>query len=445
MSDHCRCFGGGGCCGCQAAGVDTRGWQLCPGLLSIMHHSKRTLQVQGKEGRIGHSLRKKMEKQLNRSNPRIYMLKKQEWFKANHFWVFRISRPETMIQLLDALGDTSARTIQHENAAAYHRAALQQKQRAAWPPAEMVASYSALATDAMNLFQLEEALDWVRQAEALPLPNVALAILYQQEARLLECKDDYISALHVFEHSLKLQDSNGVPEVLQHMDYLKQVLVSHDVPSEVAGAIQSRISQMSNDLIRKGVAGEGQFPKRYVSGLRPGKPWQSFKESAWMEKADVATRAATAELLEEYYALKEAGKMSREQECIHSHRGGQWSRFEINALNWHSTDSAGIRCAVESPRACALFRKLSGFGMPLIRAGYSAVSAGAWLKPHHGTTNAQLKWHLGLLGFSWKNVPFGLVFWGPEELLIQLLNFIRAAGMRRFERSIPFFLSDLVY
>lgn len=37
-------------------------------------------------------------------------------------------------------------------------------------------------------------------------------------------------------------------------------------------------------------------------------------------------------------------------------------------------------------------------GMPLIRAGYSALAPGAWLKPHYGTTNAQLKWHLGQLG-----------------------------------------------
>ena len=301
-----------------------------------------------------------------------------------------LDRPETLIELLDALGDAHARITQHQNAAAYHRAALQQKQLDTWPPVKMVASYAALATDAANLVQLDEALDWVRQAQALALPKAGLAILYQQEARILECKDDYISALHVFEHSLKLQDANvDVPQVLQHMDFLKQVLVSsQDMPTEVASAIRSRVKDMAKGLIRN------------VPRLR-SKPWHTLEEApgvpSWMEQAYAATRAAKTELLEEYQALKDAGKMIREQECIHSHRGGQWSRFEINA-RWHSTDSGGIRCAVESPRACSLFRKLQRMGMPLIRAGYSSVSAGAWLKPHYGTTNAQLKWHLGLPG-----------------------------------------------
>lgn len=328
-----------------------------------------------------------------------------------------VSRPETLIALLDALGDSSVRTVQHENAAAYHRAALQQKQNAAWPLTEIVASFAALATDAMNLFHLEEALDWVRQAQALPLPGSALAILYQQEARILECKDDFISALHVFEHSLKLLQQDAKPleaaQILRHMDFLKQVLVSDDVPAVVAKSIRSRLEGMSKDLIMKGYGGEGQFPKRYVPSLR-SKPWHVLHGCSsndnmenmvsqdgrvwprWMKRACVALKAAKAELLKEYEILKEAGKMTREQECIHSHHGGQWSRFEINAL-WHSTDTGGIRCAVESPRACALFQKLQGFGMPLIRASYSSVLPGAWLKPHYGTTNAQLKWHLGFL------------------------------------------------
>lgn len=326
------------------------------------------------------------------------------------------SRPETLTRLLDALGDAYARLTQHENAAAYHLAALQQKQLAREAPTEMVTSYSALATDAMNLFQLEEALDWIRQAQALPLPKPALAILYQQEAQILECNDDYISALHVFEHSLKLIEHDKglkVPQVLQHMGFLKQVLVnSHDMPRGVVSAIQSRIRGLSEDLIVKGYGGEGQFPKRYVSGLS-SRPWHNFPESeesslftrpSWIQRAYEATLAGTAELLDEYQGLKEAGKMTREQECIHSHHGGHWSRFEINAL-WHTEtpfDAGGIRCAVESPRACALFRKLQDLGMPLIRAGYSSVSAGAWLKPHYGTTNAQLKWHLGWLGYAIK-------------------------------------------
>ena len=32
----------------------------------------------------------------------------------------------------------------------------------------------------------------------------------------------------------------------------------------------------------------------------------------------------------------------------------------------------------------------------MLRAGFSVVEPGAWLRPHFGTTNAQLKLHLGL-------------------------------------------------
>ena len=33
----------------------------------------------------------------------------------------------------------------------------------------------------------------------------------------------------------------------------------------------------------------------------------------------------------------------------------------------------------------------------MLRAGYSAVEAGAWLRPHFGMSNGQLKFHLGLV------------------------------------------------
>jgi hypothetical protein len=35
---------------------------------------------------------------------------------------------------------------------------------------------------------------------------------------------------------------------------------------------------------------------------------------------------------------------------------------------------------------------------PVLRAGYSALGAGGWIRPHFGASNAVLKIHLGLLG-----------------------------------------------
>ncbi|CAK9031812.1 unnamed protein product [Durusdinium trenchii] len=306
-------------------------------------------------------------------------------------------RPRTKIELLDALGDAHGAATHYEKAALFHERALQQKHEAGFPPSEIVTSYSAVATDATNLFHFEEALSWIRQGQGLALPKAALAILYQQESGILECQDDFISALHVFEHSLKLQEKS-VADALRHLDLLKQVL-HEEMPPSVASAMRGRVAEIEEELIRLGYGKKGQFPKRYVPGLGVGRPWRSFPtetvSASWMLPASQALRAAVPELLLEYLELKEAGQMYREKECIHSHRGGRWSRFEVNAF-WHASDSGGIRCAVESPRACALFQELQALGMPLIRAGYSALAPGAWLKPHYGTTNAQLKWHLGL-------------------------------------------------
>eukprot|EP00039_Didymoeca_costata_P015307 m.258344 g.258344 ORF g.258344 m.258344 type:complete len:132 (+) comp16192_c0_seq44:1336-1731(+) len=54
-------------------------------------------------------------------------------------------------------------------------------------------------------------------------------------------------------------------------------------------------------------------------------------------------------------------------------------------------------CAVEAPAACSLFAKLNNTGLRPIRAGYSALEPNAWIRPHFGMTNMQLKFHLGLI------------------------------------------------
>jgi len=62
---------------------------------------------------------------------------------------------------------------------------------------------------------------------------------------------------------------------------------------------------------------------------------------------------------------------------------------------WIPKDTSG--CSISTPVACRIFSKLKDLGLPVIRAGYSAIAPGAWLRPHFGMTNAQLKFHLGLI------------------------------------------------
>lgn len=55
------------------------------------------------------------------------------------------------------------------------------------------------------------------------------------------------------------------------------------------------------------------------------------------------------------------------------------------------------RSSQDSPVACRLLADLRDTAAaPILRAGYSAVDAHAWIRPHFGATNAALKIHLGL-------------------------------------------------
>ena len=121
------------------------------------------------------------------------------------------ARLKSKIEILELLGDLYAKGNDYEKAYHYHEAVLQQKQldSGSWTATDLVTSYSALATDATNLFRFEDALTWIRQAQTEALPAAPLAILYQQESSILECQDDFISALHVFEHSLKLAETKS--------------------------------------------------------------------------------------------------------------------------------------------------------------------------------------------------------------------------------------------
>ena len=70
--------------------------------------------------------------------------------------------------------------------------------------------------------------------------------------------------------------------------------------------------------------------------------------------------------------------------------------------------SAFLQEPSATPVACRLLAALrgkeGGVAAPLLRGGYSAVAAKGRLRPHFGTSNAQLKWHLGPLDSSEQSV-----------------------------------------
>jgi hypothetical protein len=70
-------------------------------------------------------------------------------------------------------------------------------------------------------------------------------------------------------------------------------------------------------------------------------------------------------------------------------------RYESTAYWRPLNEETG--CSRDTPTACAVTQALRQVGLPVFRAGYSSLEPHAWLKPHFGMTNGQLKLHLGLI------------------------------------------------
>jgi tetratricopeptide (TPR) repeat protein len=316
--------------------------------------------------------------------------------------------------LHEELGDTRAQAKRFDGALAAHREALalrQALQRAgSLRAADLVGTHAQLATDLKQLFRFDEALGALAEAKRAggeALPPLATAILLRLQASVHECAGDYIVALQTMEQSLKISppasDRAGLDVRRVHLDLLRRVLqTSESMPAGVRRAMSSFAETQTAALLRAGAwQSAHQLPQHYVRGLHA---------SAWHSLARYPAVARLAQLLEapatlaalraEYAGLRAAGALQRERECIHGvgQRQGEWLRFELTG-NWQPLDSRG--CASDTaPRSCELLRQLRSLGtegsVPVIRAGFSMLEAGAWLKPHFGMTNGQLKLHLGL-------------------------------------------------
>ena len=172
-----------------------------------------------------------------------------------------------------------------------------------------------------------------------------------------------------------------------------------------------------------------QLPRDYQSGLR-ARAWWSLEGEGVLRVRDAPTKLlltlqnARQGLVEEYNKLAIAGKVSPERECIHGRPAagfGEWMQYDFLGGAAAARQRAGSPTTVllgrpqcergVAPAGCAaaaaaetLLRDggwgaVGGFSSrePLVlRAGYSAVEPGAWIRPHFGETNAQLKLHFGL-------------------------------------------------
>eukprot|EP00055_Hartaetosiga_balthica_P007683 m.26811 g.26811 ORF g.26811 m.26811 type:complete len:635 (-) comp5890_c0_seq1:81-1985(-) len=263
---------------------------------------------------------------------------------------------------------------------------------------ERMLQQTSLATDLYYDHKYDEALETITDTLEEyddDFPTDAKRMLLFLQAQAYECKGDLITSLHFVETASSVDSSPPpIQLMLFHYDLLLRVKENEDVPENIAQTISHRLHHIGSILLRVGPWTDFiQLPAHYVPGLL-ALPWHEFRRHTDLAKFEVLLEMHHKSLAAELEDLIRNKLLSAERECIHEIQGGNWFRYEIHGY-WHPLDER-TNCSIETPTACAVVESMKAAGLRVIRAGYSAVDAHTVLKPHFGSTNAQLKFHLGL-------------------------------------------------
>ena len=259
--------------------------------------------------------------------------------------------------------------------------------------------------------------------------NAMASVLMRIEASLLDCAGESLEALKVYAKAQQVAGADPMtassPTILRHLDMLNRALASEQLAvstsSSAAAAdktgsdkeaaatnkklrklFTTQAAKLKAEVLRRGPWTHPQhLPHSYIRGLE-ARPWHEpsqYPASAGLQQVMDLLSSKTEDLVAEYRSLKAAGLLLPEAECIHDAAKGNWHTFMVNGVWNRDKDANG--CSIHTPVACGILQaapslpSVSGF-RPL-RAGYSAVGGRAHLFPHYGITNAQLKFHLGLI------------------------------------------------
>ena len=330
---------------------------------------------------------------------------------------------QALAAALEALADSQGTLRQHAAAAESRARALSARLQAAGgslPAAELVMAYALAAKDLKGARAYGAALGALGRARAAGeraggLGPAVEASLLSMESELRDCTGEAGAALAALEQAAALR--GGAPpspeEQLNHLDLLRKALAAEDPPAPrgVAAALARRAAALEAALLARGPWQHAQqLPRTFTPGLRSA-PWHEHSGAgarwpALTAPAAAALAAAAPALRAEFGELARAGLLLEETECVHtggynsssgsgSGSGGAWRWAATNGF-WQPRDAAG--CATSMPAACALLAELAR-ALPrlrVLRAGYSAISGHAHLRPHCGWSNQQLKMHLGL-------------------------------------------------
>ena len=278
--------------------------------------------------------------------------------------------------------------------------------------ADLVEAWARTAAALRDAREYSSALRAVAAARAAAsgAGGAATAVLLRLQASVSACSGDSSGALAAVDAAAVARAEAGLPPLAGPADALEQIDLLRRTAANEANYSAAIALARAADSVVAGFIARGpwlrgdQLPLRYVAGLA-ARPWHSVGAHfpALRAVADALEAAAPA-LRVEWAALRAADEASRvaaaprllldEPECLHNASAGSWTYHTVNAP-WHEQDGDG--CSTATPAACALWATVRALGtVRLLRAGYSALSAGARIEPHFGTTNAQLKFHLGV-------------------------------------------------
>lgn len=233
------------------------------------------------------------------------------------------------------------------------------------------------------------------------------AVLLFMDAALLDCMGEGAAALVAYDEGLSVRGGpmRSASEAIALLEHLWHAASGPPRPKNKTyrEKIYTRQRSVSAALVRTGPWDRvDQLPLNYEPNLAAA-PWHAFDgpHSLWSHvTAPVAAllAAAAPALRAEFLTLKASGSLLEENECIHTGGGvgANWRWFATNGF-WTLRDIDG--CALATPAACALLRSVTTVSPTLrvLRSGYSSIDGKVTLRPHCGRTNAQLKFHLGLI------------------------------------------------
>lgn len=353
---------------------------------------------------------------------------------------------DAALETADALADALNIVKLHADALSVRQKALDLRLRNGKPPHAMMLTYVALVDTAVLAQRYDEARRYLKKVKQMQVSRQepAATALKRVESSLSDCVGDVASGVDAYAGSLGLSAGPaglvGHPlrlttdaDVTAYLGYVKllwrrraelddeqavaAVVAAGDVRTRVrralvtAANVDAELRAASALLLATGKWADAmQLPRSWTPGLT-SRPWHAVAPAAGggggagsyagyphLRPVQQALRHAHANLTAEFRRLQSSGLLLSETECIHSAPASNWTYFTVNGHWLRHRDEDG--CSVATPVACDLMRSIAALGVPrlqILRAGYSAVGGRAYLRPHFGVTNGQLKFHLGLV------------------------------------------------